>query len=101
MKPDYYKNANNFLAKTNTKFNAKYLKHDYHFFGDDEKRDIYQIELKRGSKSYSFEFGQSSINKNKKPDPAFVMACLVKDNNEKALLKLFDYSELEQLQEIN
>ena len=42
---DYKEKANNFLAKTNTKFNAKYLKHDYHFDGDDEKRAIYKIEL--------------------------------------------------------
>lgn len=127
---DYQAKANNFLAQTNTKFNAKYLKHDYHFFGDDEKRDIYQIELKRGRKSYSFEFGQSIVNRDVEPSPYDVLACLTKHdpysfndfcdeygyNNDSPrhkkiydavkkeyvnLKRLFDYSELKQLQEIN
>ncbi len=127
---DYKEQANNFLEKTNTQFNAKYLKHDYHFNGDDEKRDIYKIELKRGCKSYSFEFGQSIVNRYVEPSPYDVLACLTKHdpysfnnfcneygyNNDSIrhkniydavkkeygnLTRLFDCSELKQLQQIN
>jgi hypothetical protein len=61
-KSDYDIRAEDFLKKTGTEFSFKFLKHD-HFFNDDkenkEKRDIYEITLKRGERSYSFSFGQS------------------------------------------
>jgi hypothetical protein len=58
----YEQTAIDFLTKTNTEFKAEYLKYDYHFAGDKDKRDIYKITLKRGSRSYSFDFGQSIVN---------------------------------------
>jgi hypothetical protein len=59
---EYEKQANDFLEKTGTTFKAEFLKFDFHFAGDKEKRDIYKITLFRGSRSYSFEFGQSIVN---------------------------------------
>jgi len=58
----YEKQALDFLEKTNTEFKVEYLKYDYYFADDKNKRDIYKITLKRGSHSYSFNFGQSINN---------------------------------------
>lgn len=38
---------------------AKFFKNDYHFAGDKDARDIYKVTLKRGSRKFSFNFGQS------------------------------------------
>lgn len=59
---DYDKQAKDFLKETNTTFEAEFLKYDKHFEGDTERRDIYTITLTRGSRSFSFEFGQSIQN---------------------------------------
>lgn len=59
---DYKKQATDFLTATNTTFKAEFLKNDYHFTGDKEKRDIYKITLKRADREYSFNFGQSLNN---------------------------------------
>jgi hypothetical protein len=59
---DYQQQAIDFLAATNTSFNEKFLKHGKHFADDKESRDIYEIELKRGNRSYKFNFGQSINN---------------------------------------
>lgn len=59
---EYEKQALDFLEKTKTTFKAEYLKHDYHFAGDKDKRDIYKITLSRGRRSYTFNFGQSINN---------------------------------------
>ena len=56
---DYLKQANDFLKETNTKFECEFLKNDYHFDGDKEKRDIYKITLTKDGRSYSFNFGNS------------------------------------------
>jgi hypothetical protein len=37
----------------------EFLKNDFHFTDDTTKRDIYKITIERGSRKYSFEFGQS------------------------------------------
>jgi len=58
---DYQKQANDFLQSTNTLFSVKFLRHGKHF--DDDKdgeyRDIYEITLSKGKRTYTFEFGQS------------------------------------------
>lgn len=59
MNTDYNQQAIDFLAKTGTTFKAEFLKHDKHFDDDKETRDIYKITLERGSRKYSFNFGQS------------------------------------------
>ena len=62
MKTEYLKQAENFLNKTGTELSVKYLKTDKYFYDDKEKRDIYEVTLKRGSRSYTFTFGQSTFN---------------------------------------
>lgn len=60
--PEYTKQANDFLAATNTKFETEYLKTDFYFEGDKDKRDIYEITLKNSSHRFRFTFGQSINN---------------------------------------
>lgn len=59
---EYQKQAIEFLRKTNTTLEIKFLKNDYHFPSDKEKRDIYEITLSRWSRKYIFNFGQSLAN---------------------------------------
>lgn len=56
---DYYYQAKNFLDKTGTTIEIEYHSYDYHFDGDKDKRDIYNVFLKRGNREYAFKFGQS------------------------------------------
>lgn len=56
---DYQQQAIDFLQSTNTEFSCEYLRSGKYFHDDTESRDIYQITLKRGKRSFSFEFGQS------------------------------------------
>jgi len=62
---EYDKQAEQFLKETNTEFKAEFLKNDFYFEDDKEKRDIYKITLKKYDKEYKFNFGQS-INKSGK-----------------------------------
>jgi hypothetical protein len=55
----YDRQAEDFLKKTETTFKAEFLKHDFHFNEDKEKRDIYLITLKKGNREFKFKFGQS------------------------------------------
>lgn len=59
---DYQKQATDFLEQAQTSFFVKYLKTGKHFEDDKEERDIYEITLKRKSRSYTFQFGQSLNN---------------------------------------
>ena len=59
---DYEKQAIEFLEKTNTTLTIKFLKFDKYFQDEEEKRDIYEITLNRGNRSYLFTFGQSIQN---------------------------------------
>jgi len=56
---EYEQQALNFLEQTNTSFEVRFLKHDFYFPDDKEKRDIYKITLTRGERTYKFKFGQS------------------------------------------
>lgn len=62
---NYLKSATDFLKKTKVSFKCEFLKNDFHFDGDKEKRDIYKITFKRGERKFSLNFGQS-IAKSKK-----------------------------------
>lgn len=62
MKTDYENQALAFMQKTGTKIKIEYEKYDYHFYGDDEKRNIYKIIIKRNGKQMTIHFGQSYIN---------------------------------------
>lgn len=59
---DYLQNALEITNKLGVEMTCAFLKHDFHFQGDKEKRDIYEITLKRGGKQFSFNFGQSINN---------------------------------------
>lgn len=54
--------ANDFLAKTGTTIESEFLRNGKHFDNDETTRDIYKITIKRGSRSFSFDFGQSIMN---------------------------------------
>lgn len=62
---NYEQQAADFLAATGTTLTVNFLKHGKHFDDDKEERDIYQCELKRGSRSYKFNFGNSLANSGK------------------------------------
>lgn len=51
--------ASDFLEVTKTDIQIEYHDYDYHFEGDKDKRDIYNVILKRGNRQYAFKFGQS------------------------------------------
>lgn len=58
-----YEQAAQTVAKAfNLEMKVEFLKNDFHFQGDKDKRDIYKITLKRGQREYSFNFGQSINN---------------------------------------
>ena len=79
---EYEKQARNFLKKYNAEITIEYLKTDYHFQGDKEKRDIYKITIMRGVNYYSFNYGDSIYNSMKKkrenPGNYDILACLPK-----------------------
>lgn len=58
---EYNKQAEQFLKETDTGFKAEFLRNGL-YFDDKEKRDIYQITLKRGDREYKFKFGTSINN---------------------------------------
>lgn len=56
---DYQKQGADFLKETGVTMDVKYLKHDFHFAGDKDKRDIYEVTFKRGNRAFIVNFGQS------------------------------------------
>jgi len=76
----YEKQANDFLAKTKSTLSVKFLKHDKHFDGDKDTRDIYSCVLKRGKLSHKIKFGQSIANSEKGIEPTAydILCCLQK-----------------------
>lgn len=59
MKTDYEKQALDFLEKTGATIDIKFSRNGLHFDGDKDTRDIYTVTLSRGSRKYTFDFGQS------------------------------------------
>lgn len=58
-----YTDACNLLAESfNLEFKVEFLRNDFYFPEDKDKRDVYKITLSRGSRKYTFEFGQSVMN---------------------------------------
>lgn len=77
----YEEQAEQFLKETNTTIKAAFLKYDYYFDGDDSKRNVYRITLKReGVGQYTFKFGSSIMDSkdNIKPCSYDVLACITK-----------------------
>ncbi len=56
---DYEKQASDLAAKLGLELIINKVEHRKHFSDDTEARDVYNITLKRGDKSYTFDFGQS------------------------------------------
>jgi hypothetical protein len=56
---DYQKQGQDFLTETATTLTVEFKEYGFHFADDKDKRDIYKITLRRGSRSYMFDFGQS------------------------------------------
>jgi len=48
-----------FLAGTGSKLDVKFLRNGKHFGNDDRFRDVYSVTLSRGSRSFTFDYGQS------------------------------------------
>jgi hypothetical protein len=46
----------------NISLKVEFLKNDYHFDGDKDKRDIYKCTIIKGLRNYTFNFGQSLQN---------------------------------------
>jgi len=79
METNYRKQAEDFLAATNTTFKAKFYKHAKYFTDDKQSRDIYKITLRRKDVgSYTFTFGQSIANIGKAPEVYDVLASVTK-----------------------
>lgn len=58
----YEQQAIDFLKKTNTEINIEYSHSGKHFEDDKEARDIYNITIRRGRRSFSLKFGNSLNN---------------------------------------
>lgn len=65
---DYTAMGDLFLADTKTDMGIRFLKTAKHFDDDVCPRDIYQITIKRGERSFSFNFGQSLTESTKYKD---------------------------------
>jgi hypothetical protein len=56
---NYEQQGIDFLSKTGTTMTVKFNRQGKYFDDDKNERDIYDITLKRGTRSYTFTFGQS------------------------------------------
>ncbi len=56
---NYEQQAQDFLTKTGATLKIEFKNHGKHFNDDKETRDIYKVTISRGSRRYSFDFGQS------------------------------------------
>jgi hypothetical protein len=74
----YQQQAQDFANKFNLKFKAEWLKYDYHFENDKQKRHVFKITLSRNGKRFSFTFGQSISADAKHPNLYDVLSCLQK-----------------------
>lgn len=54
--------AMDFLRRTKTEFFITFDKNDFYFDDDKEKRDIYNVILRRNNREFKFKFGNSIIN---------------------------------------
>ncbi len=77
-KNEYDLQAEKFLSDTQTELSAEWVEHGRHFEDDKATRDIYEITLKRGGRSFTFRFGQAIADTGKRPTAYDVLACLTK-----------------------
>lgn len=62
MKTNYEKQATDFLEKTGCTIEIKFKENRRYFPNDKDTRDVYDIKITRGSRAWSFEFGNSIAN---------------------------------------
>jgi len=62
---EYQQQALDFLNKTGATIEISFLKSGKHFDDDKEDRDIYSITITRGSRKYTFNFGNSTASSGK------------------------------------
>jgi|APSaa5957512622_1039677.scaffolds.fasta_scaffold35730_2 hypothetical protein len=62
----YEKEAQDFCDKYDVKVKFEYAGYTYHFSGDTEKRDTYDVTITRGDNSFRLKFGDSLNNSNLK-----------------------------------
>jgi len=62
METNYEKQATDFLEKTGCTMEITFKENRKYFPNDKETRDIYDIEIVRGSRKWKFEFGNSVAN---------------------------------------
>lgn len=58
----YHTAADYIAEKLNLEFSFEFVRNGKYFDDDKQSRDIYKITLKRKSRKYSFEYGQSIMN---------------------------------------
>jgi len=63
---NYEKQADDFCKKYDVKVKFEYAGYTYHFSGDTEKRDTYDVTITRGEKSFRLKYGDSLNNSNLK-----------------------------------
>jgi len=62
---EYEQQATELLNKLGVTITVEYFKNDYYFPKDKDKRDIYNVTIKRGNRLFTFTFGQSTANSKK------------------------------------
>lgn len=65
-----------YMGHEKKKILKKLIRHDYYFNDDTQKRDIYNITIKKNGKSISFEFGNSIYDEGKKPSDYNILSCI-------------------------
>ena len=84
---DYEKKALDFLKQTNSTLEVEFLKFDYHFPGDTDKRNVFEVKLRKDDREYCFNFGDNLANISKieqwkkagkifKPSNYEILSCL-------------------------
>ena len=86
----YQEQAEQFLKITGTKIKFTFTKHDYHFQGDDKRRDIWRVTLSRSkegmntgiktTQKMTVRFGQSLANTGEQPTAYDILTCLTKSD---------------------
>lgn len=75
----YLNQAVDFLYKTNSTIKIEYSKTDLYFPDDKCPRDIYNITISRGTRKYTFTFGNSiAKSKGTPPNEYDILSCLEK-----------------------
>jgi len=74
---DYDENAEKVAEKYSLRLSTEFVKYDYYFPGDKEKRNIYKCKLSRKNHQYTFMFGASIAGGNA-PTLYDVLSCMQK-----------------------